>query len=74
MSRVLKYKHVVRALNHFGYFEHRQKGSHVIFLHKSGKVTVVPKHSNGEVAGGTVGKICRDINVSFDEFEKSISL
>jgi predicted RNA binding protein YcfA (HicA-like mRNA interferase family) len=72
MSRALKFKFVVHSLHHFGYFEHRQKGSHIIFLHESGKVTVVPKHSHGEVAGGTVGKICRDIGVSYKEFEKFI--
>jgi predicted RNA binding protein YcfA (HicA-like mRNA interferase family) len=72
MSRALKYKQVVRALGAFGYFEERQKGSHVIFLHHSGKITVVPKHAGGEVAGGTVGKICRDIGVTYADFEKHI--
>ncbi len=72
MPRVLKYKQVVKALKHFGYLENRQKGSHVIFKNEAGKITVVPKHSNGEVVGGTVGKICRDIGVSFDEFEDAL--
>jgi predicted RNA binding protein YcfA (HicA-like mRNA interferase family) len=70
MSRSLKYKAVVRALRAFGYVVHRQKGGHVIFVNEKGEITVVPKHSSGEVAGGTVGKICRDIGVSFTEFEK----
>ncbi len=72
MSRVLKYKQVVKALHYFGYFEQRQKGSHVIFMDKVGKITVVPKHSNGEVVSGTIHKICRDISVSFNDFEKGI--
>ena len=72
MPRVLKFKEVVKALQKFGYFEERQKGSHIIFKHSNGKITVVPKHSNKEVMAGTVGKICRDIDVSFDDFEKSI--
>lgn len=54
------------------FFEERQKGSHVIFKHSSGKITVVPKHSNKEVMAGTVGKICRDTDISFDDFEKNI--
>lgn len=61
MSRALKYKAVVPALCSFGYIEHRQKGSHVIFINEQGEITVVSKHSNGEVAGGTVHKICRDM-------------
>ncbi len=72
MPRVLKYKQVVKSLEHFGYFFERQKGSHVIFKNSSGEITVVPKHSNGEVVGGTVGKICNDINIPFVEFEKYI--
>lgn len=72
MPRVLKYKEVVKALKHFEYYIDRQKGSHVIFKNSNGKITVVPKHSNGEVVGGTVGKICNDIDISFDEFEKFI--
>ena len=45
-----------------------------MFINKEGKVTVVPKHSNGEVVSGTVNKICRDIGVSFGDFEKGIEM
>jgi predicted RNA binding protein YcfA (HicA-like mRNA interferase family) len=72
MPRVLKYKFVVKALNSSGYFEERQKGSHVIFKNDKGEITVVPKHSNGEVSSGLVGKICRDIRVEYRDFEKLI--
>lgn len=72
MPRVLKFKQIVKALHILGYFEERQKGSHIIFKHTNGKITVVPKHSNGEVMAGTVGKICRDIDVLYEDFEKHI--
>lgn len=72
MSRALKYKQVVKALKYFGYIENRQKGSHIIFENSYGKITVVPKHSNGEVMAGTVGKICRDIDVLYDDFKMRI--
>lgn len=72
MSKALKYKQVVKALKYFGYIENRQKGSHIIFKNSSGKITVVPKHSNGEVMAGTVGKICKDIDVLYDDFQASI--
>ncbi len=72
MPRVLKYRQVVKALHAFGFTEERQKGSHIIFKNSKGKITVVPKHGNGEVMGGTVGKICRDIDVPFDDFERNI--
>jgi len=69
MPKALKYKQIVSALNHFGYYEDRQKGSHVVFENQEGKVTVVPKHSNGEVMAGTVSKICRDIDIPYRTFE-----
>lgn len=72
MPRVLKFKQIVKALNILWYFEEHQKGSHIIFKHSEGKITVVPKHTNGEVMAGTVGKICRDIDVLYDDFEKYI--
>lgn len=72
MSRALKYKQVVKALKYFGYIENRQKGSHIIFENSYGKITVVPKHSKGEVMAGTVGKICRDIDVLYDDFKMHI--
>lgn len=72
MSRALKYKQVVKALEYFGYIKNRQKGSHIIFINNTGKITVIPKHGNGEVMAGTVGKICRDIDVSCNDFEKHI--
>lgn len=72
MARALKYKQVIKALEYFGYFKERQKGSHVIFVNSEGRITVVPKHGNGEVMAGTVGKICRDIEVLFSDFEKHI--
>ena len=72
MPRVLTFKQTVKALNALGYTKERQKGSHVIFKNVSGGITVVPKHSNGEVVAGTVGKICRDIGVTFEEFERVI--
>ena len=70
MPKVIKFKILIRVLNELGYYEERQKGSHIIFKNISGKITVVPKHSNGEVRGGTLGKIQRDIEISNDEFEK----
>ncbi|HCC06416.1 TPA: hypothetical protein DEP94_03625 [Candidatus Nomurabacteria bacterium] len=72
MSRALKYKQVIKALEYFGYIKTRQRGSHIIFVNNEGKITVVPKHTNGEVMAGTVGKICRDIDILYEEFEKHI--
>jgi predicted RNA binding protein YcfA (HicA-like mRNA interferase family) len=70
MPRAIKFKILINVLNKLGYFEERQKGSHIIFKNISGHITVVPKHSNGEVRGGTLGKILRDIEIKNDEFEK----
>jgi predicted RNA binding protein YcfA (HicA-like mRNA interferase family) len=72
MPKVLKFKQVVSALNHFGYYEKRQRGSHIIFENQEGKITVVPKHTNGEVMTGTVLKICRDIDIPYNVFEMHI--
>jgi predicted RNA binding protein YcfA (HicA-like mRNA interferase family) len=69
MPKVLKFKQVVSALNHFGYYEKRQRGSHIIFENSEGKITVVPKHTNGEVMTGTVLKICKDIDIPYNTFK-----
>jgi predicted RNA binding protein YcfA (HicA-like mRNA interferase family) len=70
MSKAVKFKLLIKVLNSLGYFEKRQKGSHIIYENSLGEITVVPKHSNKEVRAGTLSKILRDVEITNAEFEK----
>ncbi|PIZ01137.1 hypothetical protein COY62_00195, partial [bacterium (Candidatus Howlettbacteria) CG_4_10_14_0_8_um_filter_40_9] len=57
---------LIDALSKLGFFESRQKGSHLIMKHPDGRMTVIPLHSNKEIPKGTLSAILRDIKVSPD--------
>lgn len=62
---------VVNALKRAGFVEDRQKGSHLIMIHKTTKTrTVVPVHSGREIKTPLLRAIIRDANLSVDEFRK----
>ncbi len=46
----------------------RQKGSHRIFKHKDGRMTVVPVHSGQQIGKGLFLDILDDINMTREEF------
>ncbi|WP_281388055.1 type II toxin-antitoxin system HicA family toxin [Atribacter laminatus] len=48
----------------------RQSGSHAIFHHLDGRWTTVPIHKGKDVAIGTLRKILKDANLTYDEFKK----
>lgn len=44
---MLKACDIVRILKRLGFFEVRQKGSHICFKHPDGRFTLVPRHGRG---------------------------
>lgn len=64
----LKSKDIIRALNKMGFYEIRQKGSHIFFKHPDGRFTLVPHHGNEDVGKGLLRQILREIDVSPKEF------
>ena len=68
--RPTKVRKVVRALDTLGFRLVRAHGSHLIFKHKDGRMTVVPRHGNEEIGRGLLRKIAEDIRVSPEDFAK----
>lgn len=60
----MKYSELFKLLRKDGWYEIRQKGSHVIMRHstKSGQLTV-PKHSGKEVKKGLLSAILKQANI-----------
>ncbi|MEK7575844.1 MAG: type II toxin-antitoxin system HicA family toxin [Patescibacteria group bacterium] len=69
----LKAKDLIRILKKLGFYETRQKGSHICFKHSDGRFTLVPYHGNEDIDRGLLRQILREINVSHDEFIKIIA-
>ncbi len=65
--RPLKVRAVVRILQKLGFSKSRQKGSHAIFTHPDGRMTVVPIHAK-EIGCGLLRKIIADCGLKPDEF------
>lgn len=65
-------REIIRALERLGFFQARQRGSHVVMKKSTpdGSIgCVVPLH--GEVAIGTLHSILKQSKVSPDEFVKA---
>ncbi|WP_157560519.1 type II toxin-antitoxin system HicA family toxin [Hydrogenivirga sp. 128-5-R1-1] len=69
---VLKPDEVVRALKNLGFKEARQKGSHKVFKHDDGRVTVVPIHKGRDISPVLLRKILKDIGIPVDEFLEAL--
>ena len=65
-------KELISFLKTLGFFEKRQKGSHVFLSHKDGRSTVVPVHSGETIGRGLLSKILTDIQMTKEEFFKLI--
>ena len=70
--RPLSYRKVAKRLGELGFHPVRQSGSHVIFKHTNGSMTVVPNHPGEKIGRGLLRKIINDIDISIEEFIKKI--
>ena len=72
MTKLVPVKHRVlfRVLKKLGFVCVRQKGSHTIWEHPDGRITVVPIHSKESIGKGLLAKILSDIEIGIEEFEK----
>jgi len=69
---VLKPRIVVKALERQGFVMARQRGSHQQFRHSDGRATTVPVHGSRDLSPILLRQICKDINVSTEEFLKHV--
>jgi predicted RNA binding protein YcfA (HicA-like mRNA interferase family) len=56
----------IRALGKLGFYQARQRGSHVVLRHQDGRGCVVPLHR--ELKLGTLAGVLRQARVSTEEF------
>lgn len=72
MSRLhpIRPQELIFILKKLGFLALRQKGSHIFFQHQDGRVTVVPFHRGEDLGRGLLRKILRDIELTWEEFEK----
>ena len=62
-------KELIKLIEKIGFYESRQRGSHIRFHNKDGRVTTIPVHSNREIPKGLLRKIIReDLRLSLEEF------
>lgn len=70
MLPVLKSREVVKILSNLGFVMVRQSGSHQQFRHSDGRATTVPRHSR-DIAPPLIRQICKDIELTIEEFLKA---
>ena len=68
----LKARDLISVLKKLGFNEVRQRGAHICFKHPDGRFTLVPRHSGEDVGRGLLRQILREINISPEEFSKSL--
>jgi predicted RNA binding protein YcfA (HicA-like mRNA interferase family) len=68
---VLKPKEIISILQNLGFVMTRQRGSHQQFRHKDGRATTVPVHGSRDISPILLRQICKDINITTDDFLKN---
>jgi predicted RNA binding protein YcfA (HicA-like mRNA interferase family) len=67
-------KELIKILKSYGFEVVRIKGSHHILKNLSGKVTVIPVHSNEIIGPGLLAKILADCEIKKEELIKLLSM
>jgi predicted RNA binding protein YcfA (HicA-like mRNA interferase family) len=68
---VLKPREVVSILQHLGFQEVRQSGSHKQFRHVDGRCTTVPFHAGRDLSPILLRQIAKDIGMTVQDFLRS---
>jgi predicted RNA binding protein YcfA (HicA-like mRNA interferase family) len=63
---------LIKILKKLGFEEIRQRGSHKYLKHPDGRATVIPVHSGQDIGRGLLKKILNEIEISRDDWQKSI--
>jgi len=63
---VLKAREVIKILNKLGFFEARQRSSHLQFRHSDKRCTTVPIHAGKDISPILLRQITKDINITID--------
>ena len=57
-------------LSRLGFRLVRQKGSHALWQHDDGRVTIVPVHRGEDIGRGLLRQIVRDVSIDLEEFAR----
>jgi predicted RNA binding protein YcfA (HicA-like mRNA interferase family) len=68
---ILKPREVAAILEHLGFVEVRQRGSHRQYRHSDGRATTVPFHAR-DISPALLRKIARDIGLDVRAFLSSL--
>lgn len=69
---ILKARDVIVRLEHLGFVEVRQRGSHKQFRHSDGRATTVPCHAGRDIAPALLRCIAKDIGLTTAEFVRPV--
>jgi len=64
------HKKLFKILEKLGFRAVRQKGSHSIWEHEDGRITVIPVHPGEKIGKGMLSKILADIELTVEEYEQ----
>ncbi len=72
MSRLplCTFREMSRILTRLGFRLVRRQGSHAIWEHPDGRVTVVPEHRGEALGRGLIRKILRDIDLTPEDYSQ----
>lgn len=63
---------MVKALAKLGFTLEWIHGSHLVFKHADGRMTVVSRHGNEEIGRGLLRKIALDLRMHTEEFTRLV--
>lgn len=63
-------REMIKFLEHLGFIQIRQRGSHKFFRHSDGRTATVPVHKGEDLGRGLIRSILRDVEISPAEFVK----
>ncbi len=69
---VIKASKLLRTLKKLGFYKHHQVGSHIQLKHPDGRRTTIPYHPTQEIRRGTLKAIIDDLDMTVEEFIKTL--
>ncbi len=63
---------LLKVLQKLGFYKHHQVGSHIQLKHSDGRRVTLPYHSTQEIRRGTLKAIIDDLDMTTEEFIKTL--
>jgi len=62
-----------KVLRNLGFYEARQKGSHIFYRHPDGRSTTVPFHKGTVLPRSLIREILREIKIDVETFVRTLN-